>query len=120
SQSGSASFEESVKRVNSRSTGLSQTLNQMDIHRKEPQEPVSKGSPTSADPPEPVLKDLSPSTEAPETVHKHSNKANIPSASTSTSSQAQIQTSRPTPTLSLTKPIHLAKQFPKRSVNAAL
>ncbi|KAL9040047.1 MAG: hypothetical protein Q9180_002163, partial [Flavoplaca navasiana] len=123
SQSGSASFEDSVKRVSSRSTGLSQTLNWMEIHRKEPLEPVSKGSSTSADPPEPVSKDHSPprdphgpilkdhslssdapepvskdhspSTEAPEIVHKHSNKGNIPSASTSTSSQAQTQTSRP-------------------------
>ncbi|KAL8889734.1 MAG: hypothetical protein Q9215_003031 [Flavoplaca cf. flavocitrina] len=81
----------------------------MDIHRKEPPEPVSKGSRTSVDPPEPVSKyhspsrdspkpiskDHPPSTEAPETVHKHSSKGTIPSASTSTSSRAQIQTSCP-------------------------
>lgn len=109
SQSGSASFEESVRRVSSRSTVLSQTLNRMDIHRKEPPEPVSKDhslsrdssgpvskdDSLSSDAPEPVFKDRSPSTEASETVHKHSDKGNIPSASTSTSSQAQTQTSRP-------------------------
>ncbi|KAL8861230.1 MAG: hypothetical protein Q9178_002446 [Gyalolechia marmorata] len=84
---GSPSFNSTMDRIISQSTGLSDTYGEMGIDDKahpesvsggsstlrNPPEPVAKQSSTSNEPPEPISRQPSPSSDAPEPISKSTN-----------------------------------------------